>query len=45
MRMRAASLALKMGGNRLSDAGLQHNQIPHEQVLAEFDLAIADWEK
>ena len=45
-----------MGGNRLSDAEraaiaeadlwLPHNQpIPHEQVLAEFGLTMADWEK
>jgi hypothetical protein len=45
-----------MGGNRLSDAErkavaeadecLRHNQpIPHEQVLAEFGLTMADWKK
>jgi hypothetical protein len=44
-----------MDDNRLSDAErkaiseadqwLQHNQpIPHEQILAEFGLTMADWE-
>ena len=29
-----------------ADEWLQHNQpIPHEEVLAEFDLTMADWEK
>ncbi len=56
MRARTASRGLRMGGNRLSDAErkavaeadewLRHNQpIPHEQVLAEFGLTLADWER
>jgi hypothetical protein len=47
---------LRIAGNRLSDAErkaiaeadewLRHNQpIPHEEVLAEFGLTLADWEK
>ena len=29
-----------------ADAWLQHNRpIPHEEVLAEFGLSMADWEK
>jgi hypothetical protein len=56
MRTRTVSRGLRTGGNRLSDAErkavaeadecLRHNQpIPHEQVLAEFGLAMADWKK
>ena len=56
MRTRAVLLGLRMGGNRLSEAEreaiaeadewLRHNQpIPHEEILAEFGLTMADWEK